>query len=236
MFSLIVGDLKKYSKCARLVKLLANCQFRKKIILYSKNTDFNDKTHEEIIKEFDVVTVVFNSGNVNKKAIQQIKKNHEISRKIKYVFVVRSIEEVNLIEKLIEEEKLSNVVISPYYCNNYDFFYKYIFLDEKNIKKTKLSMKEILLNKKINRLKYGELSIDPHGNVFSDLNSKKLGNIKIDNFRDMIVKEITKGKCWKLTRRKVMPCKNCVYCDICPPISNYEINIGKYNLCKLRNV
>ena len=58
-------------------------------------------------------------------------------------------------------------------------------------------------------------------------------HIDTDDFREMIVKEIIRGKSWKLTRRKVMPCKKCVYCDICPPISNYEKAIGKYNLCKI---
>lgn len=38
---------------------------------------------------------------------------------------------------------------------------------------------------------------------------------------------------WRKTRLQLSPCDKCIYCFICPPPSNYEIVVGKNNLCNL---
>ena len=71
------------------------------------------------------------------------------------------------------------------------------------------------------------------GNIYSNLNEKAIGNIKNMDLSKAIYKEISVGKGWWKTRANVVPCKNCLYKFICPPISNYEYAIGRYNLCKI---
>ena len=43
-----------------------------------------------------------------------------------------------------------------------------------------------------------------------------------------------KGKSWWKLRTNIKPCNNCLYNLLCPPISNYEYVIGKYNLCNIK--
>lgn len=37
---------------------------------------------------------------------------------------------------------------------------------------------------------------------------------------------------WFLTRDKVQPCGDCVYNRLCCPISDYELGMQKFNLCR----
>ena len=50
------------------------------------------------------------------------------------------------------------------------------------------------------------------------------------SIHEIVYNEIEKGKSW-LRIRNQFPCDNCVYQWICPSPSNYEIAIGRSNLC-----
>ncbi len=50
---------------------------------------------------------------------------------------------------------------------------------------------------------------------------------------NIFYKEMNCGKSWLRARKNAIPCKNCVYNSICPPVSNYEYVIGRNNLCTM---
>jgi hypothetical protein len=52
---------------------------------------------------------------------------------------------------------------------------------------------------------------------------------------EMIVKEFTEVRSWLKTRMEVSPCKDCYYRLLCPPITNYENYLNKFNFCKIIN-
>jgi hypothetical protein len=63
-----------------------------------------------------------------------------------------------------------------------------------------------------------------------DKDGSILGNIYTDNIYEIVSKEIEEGKSWFRIRSHA-PCNDCVYQWLCPPPSNYEIAIGRPNLC-----
>ena len=49
--------------------------------------------------------------------------------------------------------------------------------------------------------------------------------------KEAVYKEIRSGNSWRLVRKKIKICQDCLYNQLCPPLSNYEYAIGKNNLC-----
>ena len=69
-----------------------------------------------------------------------------------------------------------------------------------------------------------------NGDAYAHVNYQLLGNIYTHSIHEIVYNEIEKGKSW-LRIRNQFPCDNCVYQWICPSPSNYEIAIGRSNLC-----
>jgi pseudo-rSAM protein len=67
------------------------------------------------------------------------------------------------------------------------------------------------------------------GKVYENVNMESLGTI-YDTPYSLIYREFTEGKSW-LNIRDQKPCTDCIYQWLCPSPSNYEILIGKSNLC-----
>ncbi|MCL2413707.1 MAG: hypothetical protein FWC94_00425 [Bacteroidales bacterium] len=54
--------------------------------------------------------------------------------------------------------------------------------------------------------------------------------IKENSFLVLLYKELDENTAWRKTRTE-KPCSECLYQYLCPPPSNYEFAIGKFNLC-----
>ena len=74
----------------------------------------------------------------------------------------------------------------------------------------------------------------PTGEVYSSLWSESLGNIREEKLKQLLYREFTERGVWLGTRSKVEPCKDCVNRDLCPSISDYELVIGRHDLCHMR--
>lgn len=79
----------------------------------------------------------------------------------------------------------------------------------------------------------GKLTIYPSGEVYANVNCSVLGNIQDSSLKELLYKEITEGNAWLRIRGNEKPCNQCVNRDLCPSISNYELVIGKNNLCNI---
>jgi pseudo-rSAM protein len=79
---------------------------------------------------------------------------------------------------------------------------------------------------------FGKINIMPNGDAHANLNHPVLGNIYTDSIYEIVQKEIDEGKSWFNIRNQA-PCTDCVYQWLCPPPSNYEIAIGRPNLCHI---
>jgi len=137
-------------------------------------------------------------------------------------------------------EFLSNVQgkqmkLQPYYTGgNFQFFENYVFMTLDDLLSEPVDRRSIFRHQALNEHFFGKVTIMPTGEVYSSLWSEPLGNIKEEKLKQLLYREFTERDVWLGTRSKVEPCKGCVNRDLCPSISNYELAIGRNNLCHIR--
>jgi len=149
-----------------------------------------------------------------------------------FFFPVKSEREVEEAGEIDLESLIHNRRLLPYFDgSNLDFFERNVFLSKEIILGAKPSFREIFARQAINGNNFGKLTIFPDGRIYSNVNMPRLGNIKRHSLYEAVYKEMLHGRGWRLTRRNVNPCKRCVYDSLCPPLSNYELVMGRNNLC-----
>ena len=148
-----------------------------------------------------------------------------------HIFIVTNTSELE--HALSFRSVLDNMEIHPAYTgDNIEFFKDNVFTTKENLFSLHLTKRELFARKEINTNFFGKITVLPDGNIYSNLQEKPLGTIK-DSLYEMLYKELTGGFAWMLTRDKKEPCAQCRFKFLCPPISNYEFAIGKFNLCHL---
>ena len=153
--------------------------------------------------------------------------------KANYTFYITTETEYELSEELARLLELENFSIFPIYNKqNIDFFKNFVFMNTKDLLEQSLSKRQIFAHQKCNVNDFGKLILMPDGNIYANLFHEKIGHIQ-DDLKNIIYSEIANNKSW-LRIRNMIPCKDCVYQWLCPSPSNYELVIGKPNLCHVK--
>lgn len=125
--------------------------------------------------------------------------------------------------------------VKPYYTgSNLQFFENYVFMTLDDLLSEPVDRQSIFRHQALNDHFFGKMIIMPTGEVYSSLWSEPLGNIKEAKLKQMLYREFSERSVWLGIRSKVEPCKDCVNRDLCPSISNYELAIGRNNLCHIQ--
>ncbi|MDD3040936.1 MAG: TIGR04150 pseudo-rSAM protein [Bacteroides sp.] len=128
---------------------------------------------------------------------------------------------------------VDDVTIRPFYTGeNIDFFEECIFIDQEELDNIELDKQGVFALQALNTNNFGKITILSDGNVYANVNEKPLGHIQ-DPIKEMLCEELEKGTSWRRTRYDLEPCSQCRYKLICPSPSNYELAIGKNNLCHI---
>ena len=73
------------------------------------------------------------------------------------------------------------------------------------------------------------------GFIMQRLSGNGTAFVEIDGYvKDWVFQEMKQGKMWHWTRDSLPACKECLYKYLCPSPSNYELVIGKPNLCHVK--
>jgi pseudo-rSAM protein len=147
----------------------------------------------------------------------------------RFHFLVRSKNEYEKYESEILEYGIADYYIIPIYDNNLKFFEDNIFLSEEDIISSKLTKRHVFMNQAVNSNFFGSLTIMPDGNVYSNVNKPAIGTMD-DKIQILIGNEMCHNNAWRYIR-DMKPCSDCLYQWLCPSPSNYEMVIGKPNLC-----
>jgi pseudo-rSAM protein len=152
-----------------------------------------------------------------------------------YVFDVSSTNEYQQAEQLINQFKIEKYRFNPIYTgNNIQFFEENVYLIKEDILATPISIKDIFAHQSMNIYEYGKINIMPEGDVHANINNPALGNIHTHSILKIIYKEMGEGKSWFRLRNQ-SPCNDCVYQWLCPSPSDYELAIGRPNLCHIKD-
>ena len=152
---------------------------------------------------------------------------------IEFIFRVESDADLQSVEQIIDNNKVDNYKIEPVFKNNIRFFEENVFLTKEDILATPISIREIFIHQSINIYDFGKITVLSDGNVYANKNHPSLGNIAHDTLHDILCKERDHGQSWFRIRNQA-PCNNCIYQWLCPSPSNYEIAIGRPNLCHIK--
>ena len=150
------------------------------------------------------------------------------------IFEVTSKDNYSQINKFIEEFGIEKHQLKPVYTgDNIDFFKENVFLTKDDILSTPLSISDFFINQSMNIFDFGKIAIMSNGDIYANVNYPILGNIHTHSIYEIISKELEEGRSW-LRIRNQAPCNTCLYQWFCPSPSNYEIAIGRPNLCHVK--
>ena len=139
----------------------------------------------------------------------------------KYQLLIRSVEDGDYWESLLQEAENVDYDFKPIADNNLDFFRNNVFLSEEEILSQKLTKKDIFRHQALNVNQFGTLCVFPDGTIHPAADAPAIGKLE-DPVHQTIVRELVENHAWRQTRRLMEPCKNCLYHDLCPSPSVYE--------------
>ena len=220
-FNFILGT--KYKEFGKLVEFANGFQNTKNYFFYLKDLADYVTLLDNLDSNSFVTVYLKNDGNFNKELIN--------SNNINLVGLIKSEEDYEYFENISKTENVK-IEYKPYFSNNYDFFKQFVFLDKDDIFEDLISNQMIVSRQLMNELNLGKFHVFPNERVFSNPNSVSLGNINT-SIGQLILKELRTNNSWIKPRKFYPVCKSCVYNCFCPPVSNYEKFIKKYDFCNV---
>jgi pseudo-rSAM protein len=170
----------------------------------------------------------------NKKMEETLDTFSATNIKFTLLFPVRNVEEFQMADELIKKFQPLTSEFHPLFDgSNLDFFRENLFIQKEDIEKERPSLKEIHARGVVNAFNFGNLIIRPDGRCYANVNAVPLGELGKDSLYNILFKEMEHGRSWRKIRKYISPCKSCTFEKLCPPISNYNSVIGRYNLCHI---
>lgn len=205
-----------------------------KISIYVNFCDIKDEYCEiEFLQNINLVIIAFPNDDLGRLNLF-IDKLKTKGIDISLCFVIQNTKDFERIEYGFQNKYDLLLSFFPYFNKTNDNFFKEnIFIDLPDLFQSNMPMEEISKKNKINPSNFGQLVINNDGDVYDNLNFPPIGNIYNDNIFQIIHKEIDGQLRWFDLRRNAIPCSSCLYSFLCPPISNYEYVLNKYNLCNV---
>ncbi|MCP4213536.1 MAG: radical SAM peptide maturase [bacterium] len=152
----------------------------------------------------------------------------------RFHFEVEKEEDLQSIETLLEVHPLEEIDFHPYFNGkNEALFRDNVYISREAIAESEPGMRNIFANIRINAGHIKKMTVMSNKDVYANVNHSALGKLAEEDMLGYMVKELIHGQSWHNVRARVAPCRDCAYNAICPPISNYEYAIGKYNLCDI---
>ena len=189
----------------------------------------------ELLKGYNTesITLILNdiTEEDNIKRAITLLKSHNFAFGI--TFTIKSYKDMETAENIIDKYDIKKYKFKPEYSkDNHVFFEENVFITEKDILTSPVHMREIYSHQLLNTFDFGKITIFPNGDIYANTYFPSIGNINRESLPEILNREMDEGNSWLRIRDKE-PCKNCLYQWICPSPSDYEIEIGRQNLCHI---
>lgn len=153
-----------------------------------------------------------------------------------WIFIIQNETEMIEVENIIAYHQINDCKILPVFkkdMSNLNFFRDNVFISIDDLTQMVQSKRNIFCNQTLNSNFWGHLQITPDKRIYANLNANPLGTIE-DNVLSVIRKEmVSKNSHWRLIRKYKEPCDTCLFKDLCPPPSNYELYLDRYDMCRI---
>ena len=228
----LVGDVFSYPYKAELMDILYSMSAKKHFYLTEAcATQFMEEIKALDLKNYELH--IYCEGVGKPDGIHQELKAGNIP--FQWVYLLSDEAQTEKLEQLETLYGEENIEVRPIFTGeNISFFENHIYLTEEEVMQPNCDKQDVFAHQVMNTNFWGRLSILPDGNVYSNLNLPPLGNLE-DRLYDLIVDEMKSHRAWRWTRDEITPCKDCLFRYLCPSPSNYELVIGKPNLCHIKS-
>lgn len=223
----IIGDYFRNKNYKTISEHFSN----KQISHYSYYLDFNDSffnTYKSSKNKFIFIVDFPCDQNFLMRSISTLEKKQ---LNFKFSFIVSSKQDLEEFQHLDLNEKYIKNIIPFYTKRNIDFFKEYVFIDSDDILEETVSKNELFSKMHYNQLFFGKLYFMPDNKIYPNPNFAPIGNF-MNDWTYIFKEGLLNNPCW-FKIRDGEKCSECHYQFLCPPISNYNLVIGKEDLCIL---
>ncbi len=235
--NLVLGSCEIDSSVSCSIKKLSKMTFSINIIIHYKRLNYKKIKYLMNISSFLELEIIIDEY-ITENEIEILNKIYlKYQPNVKFTFLVYSSNSLLSYEKLSNRHKFSKLNLRPIYNGkNKTFLKKLLMISVKELIDKKINIEELEINKTVNRNYFGKIFIDQNGFIKSSRNS--VYNFKLDNdsIKKMMLKELKSNAYWKLTRTILKSCKDCVFNQLCPPISDISILLEVENLCNYKKI
>ena len=233
--NIIGGNIFLYPGFDKLVELLETIPAQKNFYTHYRNLPDQQEITRLLNSESFVLNLLVNFQVKEKEldfAVGQVKNIPAL--KTKFNFIVESGKDIEAAQQLIDRYRIEEYTYKPHFNGgNLEFLRENVFITQEKILASRHSMKDIFKKQKVNLFDFGHMVILNNGDIHTNIDAEKIGNITETTLHEAVYKEMTGGRNWRRTREDVEPCKQCHYNLLCPSISNYELILGRNNLCDI---
>lgn len=150
---------------------------------------------------------------------------------VAYVFIIAGEDDYENVERIIDRlsSPIESSIIPLFTGDNMDFFINHVFIQPETLFESKLTKREVFAHQAVNTFDFGKVSLMPDGNFYANLNHPPIGKAN-ENLKEILHRELFTGRSWRRIRDE-KPCTDCLYRWLCPSPSNYELAIGRPDLC-----
>lgn len=217
------------SSMRKILNTLLECNFKK--AFYIDLSSLEDMLNELNIDANTQIVVHISSFYDDK--FMRIQMGRFASYPIEWRFIASCSEDIMQAEQLQKDMKINLSIIPFFTGSNCCFFEEFVYNHSEDIVADPISKQTIFRRQNLNENFFGKLTILPSGNVYANLNCASIGNIVNNSLAELVYKEMTNSTAWFMLRDGEV-CGNCLYKHLCPSISNYELALGKLNMCHVR--
>jgi pseudo-rSAM protein len=236
--NILGGNILKHSQLLDITRTLNGFSFKKDYYIHYLNAADNPGWLAAVSKEpLNTIHLLVSLpvDKVDKEVLSKVRgKMKDSGVNYEVHFLVEASGDMDVIETLCAEEEPGAIHLHPYFNGrNLRFFSENIFIDKEAVIESGPGMKKIFSNMIINSLNFRRLTVMSGKDVYANPVHPKIGKLGRESIFDIVRKELVKARSWGKVRKNVAPCKGCEFNALCPPISNYEYALGKYNLCTI---
>ncbi len=226
--NIVGGDISLYSNMNELLSLLQPYKDEAKFYFHYLSID------KEVFNFFEKGIIVIVDFPIKK---NQFEKVYDFFNDIcTYSFILKSDDDYKVAVSYIQRYNISKYELKPFYTgHNISFFEQNVYMHQQDIIDS-IEMREIQKNEILNKNYFGRLFVLPDGAVKSNMSSNVLGYLQNSTIVELLYTEIySLDSNWFGIRNK-QPCCDCLYQYLCPPMSNYETQLKKNNLCHIHTI
>ena len=224
--NILGGDITLYPQWNELLDFLKEYDFSYHLWFnLSQIQDVNSLISLPFHKEINV------PAPYDKDILLKILKQTSAKTDFTFHFVIENLQHFEAVNNIVNDYNVDNYKIVPLYNkDNIGFFEENVFLNEADILSETIEMRKIFCNQKLNSNFFGALYFLPNGEVKANMNSRTIGKFPDHSILQLIYMELMDNTAWRKIRENGK-CTKCIYRYLCPPVSNYELVLEKFDLC-----